>query len=631
MQITFERLQFLLTELSALIQLIVAILGLVAILLPFFQRLSVLHDDTTYILPNYITSFLHKIFSQLGIPQLMMYIRPQEYYDNLAKKLNDSQLAKTAQEADICLASNVEADDESANVSGLVNTGNSCFLNSVLQAMSSLPHLHVYLEHVSSISTNVPLPVTRSLLKTIRTLTKPLYRRSSFRPVDIVTALSSNRRIISREQQDAQEFFQLVSSAMDTEGQKIAKTEFLGGGLRGILNQSPTKGVIRPEWVKHATGTADQKDIATSNNYLDNPFTGLLANRLSCMQCGYTGAIRHFTFNNIQLSVPNKYTTTLAECLSQFTSMEYLQDATCRKCSFEVTLKSLSLEIEKLGQQSKKCKDSKKKRNLLVEIVELEKAKREIDHRLLLGRIEEEHDADRVPLLRTVSRMSSKQAMLAKPPKVLCLHISRSAFLNTGAVYKNSCQLLFPEYLDVSQFSTNGTLHTKPNLPISTPIPALKKGDYFYRLMSVVVHYGSHSFGHFVAFKRRIYADQCKCYQCRGGSSISSEKWKCQNAWYRISDSKVDECSIDDVLRSNPYMLLYELVGQDEYDKLIEAEEEWEQEEDDITEEDMSVISVEDYSNNIPTNDITKEALRIANSLMTGDQNDEGLPISDLN
>lgn len=172
--------------------------------------------------------------------------------------------------------------------------------------MSSLPHLHAYLEHVSSISTGVPLPVTRSLLKTIRTLTKPLYRRSSFRPVDIVTALSSNRRIISREQQDAQEFFQLVSSAIDTEGLKIAKTEFLGGGLRGILNQSPTKGVIRPEWIKHTSGSATLKDTPASNVNVENPFTGLLANRLSCMQCGYTGAIRHFTFNNIQLSVPNK-------------------------------------------------------------------------------------------------------------------------------------------------------------------------------------------------------------------------------------------------------------------------------------------------------------------------------------
>lgn len=175
--------------------------------------------------------------------------------------------------------------------------------------MSSLPHLHTYLDHVSSISTGVPLPVTRSLLKTLRNLTKPLYRRSSFRPVDIVAALSSNRRIISREQQDAQEFFQLVSSAMDTEGQKIAKTELLGGGLRDLLNQSSLKGVIRLEWVSTFNKQTAARATATTtkdNGSVENPFTGLLANRLSCMQCGYTGAIRHFSFNNIQLNVPNK-------------------------------------------------------------------------------------------------------------------------------------------------------------------------------------------------------------------------------------------------------------------------------------------------------------------------------------
>jgi ubiquitin carboxyl-terminal hydrolase 1 len=170
--------------------------------------------------------------------------------------------------------------------------------------MSSLPHLHTYLEHISTISTGVPLPVIRSLLKTLRTLTKPLYRRSSFRPVEIVTALSSNRRIISREQQDAQEFFQLVSSAMDIEGQKIAKSELLGGGLKDLLNQSSIKGVIRPEWIKKSSKS--RGDGNKSNNLVENPFTGLLANRLSCMQCGYTGAIRHFSFNNIQLNVPNK-------------------------------------------------------------------------------------------------------------------------------------------------------------------------------------------------------------------------------------------------------------------------------------------------------------------------------------
>lgn len=312
--------------------------------------------------------------------------------------------------------------------------------------------------------------------------------------------------------------------------------------------------------------------------------------------------------------------------------MEYLQDASCRKCSFQHTIQSLTLEIEQLDHQSKKLlptKDSKKKRELLTKLVNLEKAKREIEYRLAVGRIEEEEEGETKLSLLRVSRMSSKQVMLAKPPKVLCLHISRSAFLNTGAIYKNSCQLLFPEYLDVSPFCTNGTLHTQPNVPISTP-PS-QKGS-IYRLMSVIVHYGSHSFGHFVAFKRRIYADTCQCHTCAppspsiGGSKERGETWKCQNSWYRISDTKVDECSIDDVLRSNPYMLLYELVEKDDFMLFaIEGEEE----------EDMSVISsvsatdeeeeeeeeedVYTATSNIPMDESTREALRIANSLLTSD------------
>lgn len=165
--------------------------------------------------------------------------------------------------------------------------------------MSSLPHLHRYLQHISNMAAGVPLPVTRTLLKTVRSLTKPLTRRTSFRPVDIVTALSSNRRIISREQQDAQEFFQLVSSAMDNEGQQIAKTGLLGGGLKDLLNGLSGR-------VGNGSVIGLENSSAKLDHALENPFTGLLANRLSCMKCGYTGAIRHFSFNNIQLSVPNK-------------------------------------------------------------------------------------------------------------------------------------------------------------------------------------------------------------------------------------------------------------------------------------------------------------------------------------
>ena len=143
--------------------------------------------------------------------------------------------------------------------------------------MSSLPELHLYLEHANNTLSNNSLPVTRSLLKTIRCLTKPLERRTSFRPVDIVTALSSNRRIISREQQDAQEFFQLVSSAMDSEGQAIKKSKVFGQGLRDLL--------FAPVSAKRSIQPSQPIQR------LENPLIGLLANRLSCMQCGYTVSI----------------------------------------------------------------------------------------------------------------------------------------------------------------------------------------------------------------------------------------------------------------------------------------------------------------------------------------------------
>jgi ubiquitin carboxyl-terminal hydrolase 1 len=292
--------------------------------------------------------------------------------------------------------------------------------------------------------------------------------------------------------------------------------------------------------------------------------------------------------------------------------MEYLQDASCRRCSFISTLKSLSSEIETLKRQATLEKEKAKKPT--VQLAALEKAKRKIERRFKAGRIEEEDEQDRLPLLKSVSRMSSKQVMLAKPPKILCLHISRSAFLNTGAVYKNTCQLLFPEYLDVSPFSTNGTLNTQPDLPISTPTTTAK--GYYYRLMSVVVHYGSHSFGHFVAFKRRIFADQCQCFQCRTSQDKTTEDWKCQHAWYRISDSKVDECALDDVLRANPYMLLYELVDENDMEQDTASVTSTVSSSDQVEEENEQVET--DY-NNIPTDDAAKEALRIANSLLLDD------------
>lgn len=245
--------------------------------------------------------------------------------------------------------------------------------------------------------------------------------------------------------------------------------------------------------------------------------------------------------------------TTLDDCLKQLTTMEYLNDVTCRKCTLNDTVTKLTTEIDSL-----KSSDKIEKLNCL------EKIKGDIEHRLEVGRIAEESQDDNglKGLLSKVTRNSSKQAMFAKPPKVLCLHIARSAFLPTGEIYKNTCQIKFPEILDLSPYCTNGTLNTKPHLPISTTTTTANSVKY--RLMSSVIHYGSHNYGHFIAYKRRLVTEKCSCHICSDNTTLLSHH---ESDWFKISDERVDMCAVDEVLEANPYMLLYELVDQDVVDK----------------------------------------------------------------
>ncbi|KAG0171429.1 hypothetical protein DFQ30_000994 [Apophysomyces sp. BC1015] len=327
-------------------------------------------------------------------------------------------------------------------------------------------------------------------------------------------------------------------------------------------------------------------------------------------------AIRHFSFNNIQLSLPNTYTTTLDECLRQFTAMEHLQDASCRKCSLIYTMQTISSKLGTLKDQMKHAKSTKKKNAYLTKMVNLEKTRREIEYRLRVGRIEEElDDSLKGHIPRTVSRLSTKQVMLAKPPRILCLHLSRSAFHTSGALYKNTCQLTFPEYLDIAPYCTNGTLHTQPNIPIST----FHQDDSYgrYKLMSAVVHYGSHSYGHFVTYKRRIVANHCSCTKC---PETSGEVWEGEDVFYRISDTKVDICSLDTVLLANPYMLLYEWVEGDTPVKEEMTHQGMTTESPTTTDALETLHEKENHLTPVYYDDTSLEALKVANSLLMYDQ-----------
>lgn len=101
--------------------------------------------------------------------------------------------------------------------------------------------------------------MTRSLLKTLRLLSTPTDH--AFRPNDIVAALSNNDRVINRQQQDAQELYQLLINELENESQKQTSKQ----GLRDLL-------------------PFGQDD----SNLIENPLNGLLAYRITCKKCNYS-------------------------------------------------------------------------------------------------------------------------------------------------------------------------------------------------------------------------------------------------------------------------------------------------------------------------------------------------------
>ena len=123
-------------------------------------------------------------------------------------------------------------------------------------------------------------------------LNTPSSHYRTIRPVEVIAALSQpepGKRIplfSSREHQDAQELFQLVSEYVKKEATAVDREGARDLGFGAISSLS------------------SEESAAASYDVSKGVFDGLTANRRSCCECGYTEAVMHFPFDNWQLTVP---------------------------------------------------------------------------------------------------------------------------------------------------------------------------------------------------------------------------------------------------------------------------------------------------------------------------------------
>ncbi|KAF8425182.1 hypothetical protein EV426DRAFT_561596, partial [Tirmania nivea] len=430
-------------------------------------------------------------------------------------------------------------------VCGLYNQGNTCYQNSVLQAMASLRSWRKHLDAVAYTQDEdgEPRPVAVSLkgvLEALNRYGKPLYVPGP------LSGGTERGGWIYNEQQDAQEFFQKVTAGVEREVARLwegVRTGIRGFGLGQAESGEGEEKKIRGN-KKVTSDAAERIRLWIKPEELENPFQGWAAQRVGCLKCGYVEAIRLQSFTSLSLSLPSEYECTLEECLADYTLIEHIPQVDCDKCTLLYHRSRLSNLFESLPSPSSPTHPTpilkgtlSNRLGIVDQAISEDDFSPEIFEKLA------------VPKGQRVSVTKTKQTMIVRPPKVLVCHLNRSQFdIHSGVVRKNFAGVKVPLWLDIGAVPGvvmgGGEWGVDPAKPISggeVEEEEVESDRGLYELKGLVTHYGGHHNGHYI------------CYRKTG------------KRWWRISDHQVYRvmaAEVEGVM--NGFMAFYERVVDEE-------------------------------------------------------------------
>ena len=449
---------------------------------------------------------------------------------------------------------------------GLGNWDNSCYQNSVLQGLAALESLNAFLNEPAS--SDVFQPTKTALKELVAKLNDPENVGKTFwTPAEL-------KSMSSWQQQDAQEYFSKVADELEKDALKVAKAKPGKFGLEGLssIERDETPSCSSDGFATPKSSKADSLRRANVGQLPEelkslivrNPLEGLLAQRVGCQKCGYVEGLSLVPFNCLTVPLGRQWMYDVRTCLDEYTALEPINGVECAKCTLlraKQQMEQILCQLHaKLGDPvivsedtSKALRDSLQERLKLV-------------NRALL----EEDFSDQVlkkcqiPARSRVLTTKSRQAVVARAPRCLVIHVNRSNFDElTGVQSKNTASVRFPQQLDLAPWCLGQGPGVDDNdddveqwnvdpsrsmLSDSDDLEKLDSGKK-YELRAVVTHYGRHENGHYICYRKAPYAIE----------KDHDEANESHDSWWRLSDDDIDGVSEETVLaQGGVFMLFYE-------------------------------------------------------------------------
>lgn len=373
-------------------------------------------------------------------------------------------------------------DSRKRTIVGLSNPANDCFINSVLQALAGLGDLRLYLireihrRELDGAETyeNLPLVlkkgdrpekikdlqrglVTKALKNMIDALNeRPIYKKTITARSLIESLERAYQTRISRNQQDAQEFLQIVLERLSDEFKAGEQARTRRDDGEEVSPDADEKESVRRDSLPRGV-------VAGSDGF---PFEGRLESQIQCMYCGFKTKPSISTFVSLTLNVPQGNSTTLDQCFDILLKTEEIDDYRCDRCR-------LKHALEWKNSQMSRATQDEERQQLQRDIAKLERAIQEDPEVAPEG--VELPDSSQAP-----KRKIKKSMRITAFPKVIAIHLSRSVYDARSYSTKNMAKVSYTERLRLG-----GILN-----------------EHWYRLLGVVCHKGSHNSGHYESFRR---------------------------------------------------------------------------------------------------------------------------------